>query len=137
MIIPALYDDQRGAAFRWGVLLVMAACALMPLAGSTTVRPHVAKNAFGDLPIADEPSSNAASFPTLRRDPFVPTATDVPDGVRVEAVVFGPAPRALVQVGSQSMVVAVGDRLLGTRVDAIEQTGIRLGDGTWLGLGSR
>lgn len=68
----------------------------------------------------------------LVRDPFVPQAAELPQGVVVRAVVLGTAPHALVELGGETVLVGVGDTIGGVPVVAIDDRGVRLADGTLL-----
>lgn len=133
MLLPALRDSDRSIVFRWGVLCIGAGLALVPMVGDGTViaagRHHV--SAPTPTPLLGPLSVRAIE---LERDPFVALATALSANATVAAVVLGPAPQALLQVGSRTFVVGVGDRVDGTRVVAIDASGIRLGDGTVLEL---
>lgn len=52
----------------------------------------------------------------------------------VTAIVSGASPRALIDDGAHVRVVGVGDMLAGSRVAAIDRTGVRLENGILLGL---
>lgn len=56
-------------------------------------------------------------------------------GETVSAVVVGASPRALVDDGGAVRVVAIGDRLGGSRVTGIDGRGVRLANGSLLELG--
>lgn len=59
---------------------------------------------------------------------------NLPGIVAVTAIVTGPSPHALVDDGEHVRVVGVGDMLAGSRVLAIDGSGIRLQNGTLLTL---
>jgi hypothetical protein len=53
---------------------------------------------------------------------------------RISAIVSGPSPRALVDDGTHVRVLAVGDALAGSRVTAIDESGVHLQSGALLRL---
>ena len=59
---------------------------------------------------------------------------NMPGIVTVTAIVTGPSPHALIYDGEHVRVVGVGDMLVGSRVLAIDGSGLRLRNGTLLTL---
>lgn len=131
MKAPALYDNQRSIMFRWGMLAAVTACTLAPLCSESSMSISASGSSFAPLALTASEGRRGVP-PTLARDPFIPKATDLPENVVVRAVVLGAAPRALVQVGAQTMLVGVGDAVGGVPVVAIDDRGVRLSDGSLL-----
>ena len=129
MKAPALYDDQRATLFRWGLSAIVAACALAPLCGESSMQ-HDRTSPVHTLSPAALPAASTPAPAVLNRDPFVPRAIELPGDVAVRAVVMGAKPHALVDIGAQTILVGVGDEVGGARVVTIDDTGVRLTDGT-------
>jgi hypothetical protein len=62
--------------------------------------------------------------------------TVVPIGVSLRAVVVGNIPKALVQIGTRTLLVGIGSRVAGSIVVEIDAKSVRLSDGTRLVLGA-
>jgi hypothetical protein len=148
----ALYDAQRATLLRVAVMIIVGACATLPLTISPT---SVIANAD---PIT--PAVSGATIPqvpgrmqypdiSIARDPFVAdngvlarngvaqtTATtgNTTSLPLVRAIVSGDDPRALVEVNGSVRVLAVGDKLGGDAVASINQSGIELASGIHLGI---
>ncbi len=71
------------------------------------------------------PANRGAAGTPLQDGDFAPQVT---------AIVIGPSPRALIDNGTQVRVVAVGDKLAGSRVTGIDENGVHLQSGVVLGL---
>ncbi|HEY9085241.1 MAG TPA: hypothetical protein VIN40_04795 [Candidatus Tyrphobacter sp.] len=128
-MLPALHDRERAVLFRWALLIAGAACALAPLNGapsSSGVRTAAPSGAW------ESPGLPRLRFPEVRvgRDPFVPQASDLPANAVVRAVILGDSPHALIEIGSRTMLVGIGDVLAGARVSAIDDSGVVLSDGS-------
>jgi len=97
------------------------------------VLPHAtAPPAYPTLP----PSfARSSAPPTPQPTPQPPRATPPPP--RLTAVVTGTRPVALVELHGTTRVVAVGDRIDGTVVVAIDAGTIRLANGTALRIATR
>jgi hypothetical protein len=135
-MLPALDERERVAAFRVGVLTTLAACALAPLSGASSV-PREPTRIPGTF-AADRRPLPPLRIPAFRatRDPFQPQAADVPANSLTRAVVFGREPRAIVDLGGKEMLVEVGDAIAGMRVSSIDDNGVVLSDGTRIPLRS-
>jgi hypothetical protein len=133
IMLPTLDDKQRAAMFRWGVLISLAAMTLGPSAVSpaSSVDMKSPADAPSETPVRTLP---AFAIPAVRlgSDPFVAKAADVPAGTAVRAVIFGGAPRALIEIGGKELMVGVGDAIAGVRVLAIEDRGVSLSDGSFI-----
>lgn len=132
-MLPALYDSARATLFRWSLLAVGSGVAFMPLVGSTSVM-----KADGSTPIGGVLAGTQA-MPALRagrvsaaRDPFVPQAVELPENATVRAVILGTTPHALLELGSRTVVVGIGDIVGGLRVSEIDDRGVLLSDGSLL-----
>lgn len=133
-MLPQLCDKQRRAFLRLGVFLACSAIALSPLAGAPAVpRPHPSYGTialYGNL----RPDPVTTMMPLGRRDPFAPRAADFQQGSVVRAVLLGPIPRALVDLGSDEHLVGVGDTIGGVEIEVIDDSGIVLSDGSRIPL---
>ncbi len=129
-MLPALYDRERSALLRWALLIAGGACALAPLNGASS-------GSGVPLPSAREDRQSSQSLLRFRlpsfhigRDPFIPQVAELPADAVVRAVVLGETPHALIEIGSRTMLVGIGDVLGGVRVEAIDDTGVLLSDGS-------
>lgn len=133
MHLPALHDADRSVMFRWGVLVIGVGAGLIPVAGDGVVAAAIRAPVPISVP-EPLPRYVAARNIAVLRDPFVPRAHDFPAATLVEAVIIGDRPQALVLMGSRTIIVGIGDRIEGLRVASIGADGVRLSDGTVLGL---
>lgn len=103
-----------------------------PFADDTPVRDPAALKTPAPLPVQPIPAALKALPPNAGATGGAsPIAAVDP---RVTAVVTGPRPFALLADGAATRLVTVGDSAGGRRIVAISADGIRLADGTTLGV---
>jgi hypothetical protein len=129
MNVPALYDHERTIAFRWGACIAVGAAAIVPLTASTSV-PSAAPDVRASVAAPQSlPPYVRVAAGRADRDPFVPQAVELPEDAEVQAVIFGDVPRAVIAYGGKTILVGIGDTVLGLRVTAITSQGVELSDG--------
>ena len=136
--------NARAILTAFGATLCIAAIFLTPLAASQpTFRQEPALKSGGRRPVPTLSFDRKTYLDrlTVRRDPFVepPEIAARTQAERseltgetkfvVEGILEGKRPRALVQIGTNEQVVAVGDMLDGDTVTEIEGDGIHLSSG--------
>lgn len=157
-----LDDAARRRALTWSALLCAIPLCLAPLAGRSSLEVASERATFDARFNAPTLAATWNDRPVnVARDPFIPETrpTDVPSpppdivGMHVTAgqpigyvastplsrssvtaIVSGPSPRALVDDGVHVRVVGIGDILAGSRIVSIDGMGVRLQNGTLLGL---
>lgn len=142
----------------WSALLCAVPLCLAPLAGRSSMEIAGERAAFDARFSAPAFDRGRHTGPIeVARDPFVPEvrsteAPPPPGGIVgmhvtqgapiaavpvVTAVVTGASPRALVDDGAQVRIAAVGDALAGSRITAIDASGIYLQNGKFMPLSGR
>lgn len=156
-----LDDARRRRLLTWSALCCAVSLCLAPIAGRSSFELAGERAAFNSR--FTTPTLQPIWTPkpvSVARDPFMPEAgmqvtqgdplgfalppnrgaagTPLQGGAfetpRVTAVVTGALPRALIDDGTQVRVVAVGDMLAGSRVIAIDQSGVHLQTGAVLSV---
>lgn len=141
----------RRALVNGSFIVALGAILVVPLAGSTSgfasgISP---KSLKPEIVRRDDPWKNA--MVEVTRDPFLPEPgptkppalpsqmAGTPDVVRASAtdasvrgLAFGQEPKAVVEIGGSTRIVAPGDSIDGTRVTAILPDRILLYDGSVL-----
>jgi hypothetical protein len=152
-----LTTNQRRTAARCSVAMCVVSLLLLPLAVPPSTSAGNALGPFGavhGLPEIPPPLSYPAL--AIRHNPFVrPTAsvgdnedTLPPDLVlppnagiasppRVEALILGTVPKALVEIDGRTAIVGVGAKLDGSVIVEIDVRGIELDNGERLALEGR
>lgn len=153
----ALYDDQRELLIRFGSMLAVGACAVLPFTISPSSVVASAEPSMTRSPMSMPSAPGRIEFPAISvsRDPFVPdqaalarngVAPDLriaPMGAAigsssllpiVRAVVTGDEPRALIENGGVVQVLAIGDKLGSETITSIDASGITLSSGIRLVL---
>jgi hypothetical protein len=131
MKLPPLDDSERPLWFRWGCVLAIGACALAPIAGTPSLTAARGRERPG-MPFAPLESFRLGPRIAIRRDPFVPTIRQLPADARVEAVILGARPQALLRIKGRTSIVGVGDFVEGARVVGIDEEGVLFADSTRL-----
>jgi len=149
-VLPALYDSERRVLARFAAMLVLGACAVLPLTGQSTMIAGAAgtQSPLGPRTRLALPSQMAFPDYSIARDPFVPdrrfqadvsvvlppNAGAMANAPIVRAVVVGDAARALVEINGAVRVVAVGDKIGYLTVVQITSSSVFLSDGSRLPL---
>jgi len=140
--------DRRSILTGIGAICCLSALFLAPLAASPGVPSRDADRVLSDLqrlppapptlprerqlvvsrdPFA-EPPAIAARLNSLRSSQAAGMV------IRVEGIIGGDRPRALVRVGADERIVAIGESIDGIRIVGIDDAGIRLTSGVRLPL---
>jgi hypothetical protein len=144
-------DERRRKHFSaFSAILCSVPIFLVPLAGRSSLELPTSKASIqGHYEIPRLTPVLQARAVKILRDPFVADAevtgkaephpltafdSSMPIVPIVHAIVSGPAPRALVVENGSDRIVAVGDVLAGSRITAIDPTGVRLANGAIFSL---
>lgn len=142
-MLPPLSDSHRSALLQVAALLCAGTLSLIPFASaSSSVGPaEVAQPSSPGFSLT-LPAESAVALPMALRDPFVasPRAIALESmatsrGV-VRAVALGAEPRAIVDTSSGTVMLKVGDALMGSTIVEIDASGVLLEDGIRLNLGN-
>ncbi len=146
MLIGGL--DGRSFLAGIGGVCCLGACLLAPLAASQGLSSNGDDRLLSELQHlpAIAPISTKSRHPILARDPFrepadirqrisrLRSSREADTAIRVEGIIDGARPRALVRVGHVERIVAVGESIEGIRIVEIDDAGIRLTSGLRLRL---
>lgn len=142
-MLPPLYDSHRATLLQLAALLCASTLCLIPFASvSSSVGPtDIAQQSSTGFSLA-LPTDSAVALPTALRDPFVASPRAIAlesmatsSGV-VRAVALGAEPRAIVDTSSGTLMLKVGDALMGSNIVGIDAAGVLLEDGIRLNLGN-
>ncbi len=142
-MLPPLSDSLRETLLRLAALVCASALCLIPFASvSSPDGPAEAARLTSAEASLTLPTDSAAPVPAALRDPFVasPRAIALESAARstgvVRAVALGAEPRAIVDTGGATLMVKVGEALMGSNIVEIDAGGVVLEDGLRLNLGN-
>jgi len=142
-MLPPLSDSHRATLLQVAALLCAGTLCLIPFASaSSSVGPaEIAQPSSPGFSLT-LPAESAVALPMARRDPFVASSRAIAlesmatsRGV-VRAVALGAEPRAIVDTSSGTLMLKVGDALMGSDIVEIDAGGVLLEDGIRLHLGN-
>jgi len=142
-MLPPLSDSHRATLLQLAALLCASTLCLIPFASvSSSVGPaEIAQPSSPGFSLT-LPTDSAAALPMALRDPFVasPRAMALESMATsssvVRAVALGAEPRAIVDTSSGTVMLKVGDALMGSKIVEIDASGVLLEDGIRLNLGN-
>ncbi len=138
----ALGNHERRMLLRFGTMLALGGCAILPFtfSPSTVVANAQSIGESGAVRAPRVPGRLVFPEIAIERDPFTPTVAmqnanaGEPGAPTIRAIVLGEAPRALVDVGSGVQMLGIGDKLGADTIVEIDAKGVQLSGGARLAL---
>jgi hypothetical protein len=148
-MIQPITTNRRRNALRVSVTLCTVAMLLLPLAASPQSGATATSGPEGAIALPAIPPPLTYPDVTVRHDPFdrpavalvdadggvlpagfvLPPNAGIASPPRVDAVILGTEPKALVEVDGRSVIVSVGTKIEGSSVVGIDSQGIDLENG--------